>query len=69
MTEAIEVHVIEIHTIHVQLGLRNFVYRINAVSCFKHQFDTLLVQVQGVLFLIEFRNLTISPISKSTLLA
>ena len=38
MTEAIEFHNdIEIHTIHVQLGLRGFLFiSLNAVLCFKH---------------------------------
>ena len=46
------------------------VFSLNAESCFKHQYwfeiDTLPVHVQGVLFLIEFRNVTIRRISKST---
>ena len=42
---------------------------LNAASSFKFEIDTLPVHEQGVLFLIEFRNLTISPIKKNTLLA
>ena len=71
MTEAIEFHnVIGIHTIHATQAKGFFFISLNAVSCFKHQYkfeiDTLPVHVQEVLFQIEFRNLTFSPISKST---
>ena len=53
MTEAITFqNDIEIHTIHVRLGLRRFLFiSLNAVSCFKHYYwfemDTLPVFVQG----------------------
>ena len=65
MTEAIEFHnVIEM----CNLGLGIYVYLTKRCIMF-FEIDTLPVHVQGVLFLIEFRSLTISPISKSTLMA
>ena len=65
MTEAIEFHnVIEM----CNSGLWIYVYLTKRCIMF-YEIDTLPVHVQGVLFLKEFRSLTISPISKSTLLA
>ena len=68
MTEAIEFqNFIEIHTIHVQLRLRDcffFYLTKRCTSCFKHQYrfeiDTLPVRVQGVMFLKNFERTSYS---------
>ena len=65
MTEAIELHNV-IEMCNSCLGI--YFYLTKRCIMF-YEIDTLPVHVQGVLFLIEFHSLTISPISKGTLLA